>query len=102
MNTNYLFNVREWSGKHYSSSLEINEAFMKGLIDRKVEPTTYGANYTFTTKEGVLICSFYKDSSFGFCSQAYGREVPAPHVMFPAVKTEMNNWLSSKGLQPIQ
>lgn len=89
MNANYLFNVNNWYDKFYSSQDDINNAFIKGLINREVIETTYGANYIYTTKEGVSICKFYKDSTFGFCSQAYGIQVPPPFKMFPLVAKEL-------------
>ena len=92
MNTNYLFNVRTWYEGFYTSQLELFEAAKKGLIEMNVSARTYGSDYTFTTKEGVGIASFYKDATFGFCSQAYGVKVPNPIDMFPAVRKEHDQW----------
>lgn len=93
-NSNYLFNVRSWKDSFYASQDDINNAFVKGLICRTVNETTYGAHYTYTTKEGIEICKFYKDSCFGFCSQAYGVKVPAPSVMFPLERAAMEIFMA--------
>ena len=102
MNTNYLFSVQDWNGKFFARKCDLNQAFVDGLINREVTPSgSYGSYYTFSTKEGVRICSFYKDDTFGFCSQAYGIEVPNPVFMFPEVKRKHNEWLISHNLSPI-
>lgn len=99
MNTNYLFNVREWYGKFFTSESELHQAAVDGLINVVSVPNTYGSNYTYATKEGVVIASIYRDFSFGFGTQAYGVKVPSPIDMFPAVKSSHNDWCEKKGLQ---
>lgn len=98
MQKGHLFRVLDWKGKFYAAACDINEAAMKGLINRQVQEMQYGSNYTYTTLEGVLICKFYKDSCFGFSSQAYGVEVPAPYLMFPEVKAELDARAAKLGL----
>jgi len=98
MNKNYLFNVLNWNNKYFASKSDINHAAIAGKIIVNKQETTYGAQYTYTTFEGVKICSFYKDGSFGFCTQAYGIEVPNPVIMFPLEAAEHNDWLKKYNL----
>lgn len=65
----------EWNFKKFTSQDRLNTLFTKGLIEREVEPTMHGANYTFKTLGGEKIASFYKDNSFGFGTQATGIEL---------------------------
>jgi hypothetical protein len=76
------FPVRDWYNRFYTSQDEINRAAMKGLVVRSEQSTQYGTWYTYSTIDGKQICKFYKDSSFGFCSQAYGVEIPNPYTLF--------------------
>lgn len=71
----------EWWGKRYTSQQRLNDLFAAGRIDRTSQPTEYGSWYTFTTKEGAVIATFYKDAGYGFCSQATGIELKTIHAI---------------------
>ncbi len=66
----------EWNFKKFTSQDRLNELFINGLVNREVVPCgNYGSRYTFSTKNGEEIASFYKDNSFGFSTQATGIEL---------------------------
>ena len=69
---NMKLTTYQWCGKSYTSQLSLNNLFIKKAIKRIAEPTAYGCHYTYLTHDGREIASFYKDSTFGFCSQACG------------------------------
>lgn len=71
---NYLITY-EWNGKLFTSQDRLNTLFMKGYLLCNKKPTTYGAYYTFLSLAGEEIATFYKDSHFGFGSQATGIEL---------------------------
>ncbi len=66
----------EWNFKKFTSQYRLNELFMDGVINREVTPRhEFGSDYKYSTKDGKHIASFYKDSSFGFGTQATGIEL---------------------------
>lgn len=68
--------VRKWYDRWYTSQEELWEAYRAGLVSVQKDETSYGANYQFTTLGGLPIGAFYKDSGYGFSSQAYGVQIP--------------------------
>lgn len=71
--------------QYLTSELRLNDAHVAGLIDCNKEQTPYGAWYTFFTKSGVQIAKFYKDSTFGFGTQALGVELNRECISDPAM-----------------
>ena len=67
--------IRNWNGRFYTSQEELNQAFLEEVILRVAIETTYGHNFTFKKMDGTNICTFYKDSTFGFSSQAFGVQI---------------------------
>jgi hypothetical protein len=73
----------KWNNNWFISSEKLQFAYMSGLICRSVsKQTPYGATYTFTTKTGDLLASFYKDDTQGFSSQAYGHKIPVKDCFY--------------------
>ncbi len=99
MKSNFLFTVSDWNGKFYASSCNLWDAYRTGKINCEILETQYGAHYKYSTKEGVEICTYYKDSTFGHSSQAYGNLVPNPIYMFQDYAKEVNDWWELTGEQ---
>ncbi len=72
--------LRKWYENWFCSADNLHTAYLAGNINMATEQTTYGANYTFTTKQGAHIATIYKDSTFGFSSQAYGIKLTTDFV----------------------
>lgn len=80
--------LRVWYGEYYLRPSDLDDAAKAGIINKERHTVTqYGASYTFTTKEGVKIATFYKDDTIGgFSSQAYGYKVSEELMVLPIFK----------------
>lgn len=70
----------EWNSKKFTSQDRLNTLYVAGKINCQIvgknsDGFSYGSYYTFSTKEGKEIATFYKDHSFGFGTQATGIEL---------------------------
>lgn len=64
-----------FKGRFYTSQDNLNQLSCKGIITRKDTLKEFGYNYEFFTLDGQFIAKFYKDFTFGFCSQITGIEL---------------------------
>lgn len=68
-----------WRGKNYTSQDRLNALAKAGRITKSQTQRAhgFGSDYAFSTPLGEKIATFYKDSTFGFCTQACGIELPS-------------------------
>ena len=74
-------NANYWNGKYYTSADHLNKLYLSGVISRTVIAQRSGLNwveftYQFATHYGIVLGDITKYSDHGFCSQAYGVEIP--------------------------
>lgn len=68
----------EWKGQKFTSQDRLNYLAFKKIITMQIvgckseNGYVFGYTYEFKTKKGEFIARFYKDSTFGFCTQATG------------------------------
>lgn len=70
-----------FNGKYYTSQDNLNQLSCKGVIVRKDTKKEFGYDYEFFTLDGQFIAKFYKDFTFGFCSQVTGIELKYIHEL---------------------